>query len=61
MTPRIEAGQKWTRISDGSTVRVLCIVENYVVRFPRAVPFCVYVTDFLCEYKLDNRRREVTT
>jgi len=51
MSERVEKGQRWIRKRDMATVRVMGVVEGYVVvRIPSCVPFLVGVKDFLGEY-----------
>ena len=51
MSERVEKGQRWIRKRDMATVRVMGVVEGYVVvRIPSCVPFMVGMKDFLSEY-----------
>jgi len=51
MSERVEKGQRWIRKHDMATVRVMGVVEGYVVvRIPSCVPFLAGMKDFLGEY-----------
>ena len=51
MSERVEKGQRWIRKRDMATVRVMGVVDGYVVvRIPSCVPFLVGMKDFLSEY-----------
>lgn len=47
------AGQRWTRKRDGTEVRVMAVVEGWVmVRFKGAVPFISFWKEFQRNYML---------
>ena len=48
----LAAGQNWKRKKDGAAVRVMAIVEGWVmVRVPHCVPFLVPGKEFAAKYK----------
>lgn len=53
-TPTVKAKQRWRHRGHGSEVRVMAVVEGYVmVRHKGCVPFLVHWKDFELNYRME--------
>jgi len=47
-----ETGSRWTRKKDASIVRVMAVVEGWVMmRIPHCVPFLLLMKDFVEQFE----------